>query len=346
VRRGECQVSRSKRIEVVKKTWQKKITALTLCAMLFALCGSVDAQQPGKVPRVGILSAQSSSVASSRVEAFRKGLIELGYTEGKNIAIEHRYADGRLERLPDLAAEVIRLKVDVILALGTPSARAAKQATTTIPIVMTGGDPVRAGIVASLARPGGNVTGLSDSTVDVSTKRLELLKEIVPKLTRVAILWNPLNPTNPLQLKDTQAAAPALGMTVYKVEVKGVDDFDRAFAAIKKDGAGGLLVPGDPMFGTEGERIRDFAVKNRLPVMWAGLGNVERGGLIAYSTSLPDLARRAATYVDKILKGTKPADLPVEAPMKFELIINLKAAKQIGLAIPPNVLARADKVIR
>jgi putative ABC transport system substrate-binding protein len=317
------------------------VTLLLLVTATFA-----DAQQPKKVPRIGILSAQSSSVASSRVEAFRKGLIELGYTEGKNIAIEHRYADGRLERLPDLAAEVIRLKVDIILALGTPSARAAKQTTTTIPIVMTGGDPVRAGIVASLAHPGGNVTGLSDATVDVSTKRLELLKEVVPKLSRVAILWNPLNPTNPLQLKDTQAATPALGLTVYTVEVKGVEDFDRAFAAIKKDGAGGLLVPGDPMFGTEGKRISDFAVKNRLPVMHAGLGSAERGGLIAYSTSLPDLARRAATYVDKILKGAKPADLPVEAAMKFEFIINLKTAKQIGLTIPPNVLARADKVIK
>jgi len=230
--------------------------------------------------------------------------------------------------------------------LGTPAARAAKHATTAIPIVMTGGDPVRAGIVASLARPGGNVTGLSDATVDVSTKRLELLKEVVPKLSRVAILWNPLNPTNPLQVKDTQAAAPALGMTVYAVEVKGVDDFDRAFAAIKKDGAGGLLVPGDPMFGTERKRIHDFAVKNRLPAMYAGLETVERGGLMAYSTSLADLARRAAIYVDKILKGAKPADLPVEAAMKFELVINLKTAKQIGLTIPPNVLARADRVIR
>src|SRR5262245_39683606 len=324
----------------------KRNFVFALGAIFLTLGFPVEAQQPAKVPRIGILAGQSSSVASTRVEAFRKGLIELGYTEGKNIAIDHRYADGRLERLPDLAADVIRLKVDIILALGTPAARAAKQATMTIPIVMTGGDPVRAGIVASLARPGGNVTGLSDSTVDVSTKRLELLKEIVPKLTRVAILWNPINPTNPLQLKDTQAAAPALGITVYTVEVNGVDDFDRAFAAIKKGGAGGLLVPGDPMLGTEGERIRDFAVKNRLPVMWAALGNVERGGLIAYSTSLPDLARRAATYVDKILKGAKPADLPVEAPMKFELIINLKAAKQIGLSIPQSVLYRADKVIK
>ena len=305
----------------------KKVSCTVLGALLLALSFQAEAQQPKKIPRIGILAAQSRSSSSYRIEAFRKGLVELGYMEERNIAIEYRYADGQLERLPDLAAEVVRVKVDIILALGTPAAHAAKQATTTIPIVMTGGDPVRAEIVASLARPGGNVTGLSDATVDVSTKRLELLKEVVPKLSRVAILWNPANPTNPLQLKDTQAAAPALGMTVYAVEVKGIDDFDRAFAAIKKDGAGGLLVTGDPMFGTEGKRIIDFAVKNRLPVMHAGLGVAERGGLMAYSTSLADLARRAATYVDKILKGAKPADLPVEAAMKFELVINLKTAK-------------------
>jgi putative tryptophan/tyrosine transport system substrate-binding protein len=322
------------------------VPSILIAVVLLAVGVIAEAQQPKKVLRIGILASPSSSVASARVEAFRKSLVDLGYSEGKNIAIEYRYADGRLERLPDLAAEVTRLGVDVILALGTPAALAAKQASTTIPIVMTGGDPVRAGIVASLARPGGNVTGLSDSTVDVSTKRLELLKEVVPKLSRVAILWNPLNPTNPLQLEDTQAAAAALGITVYTVEVKGVDDLDRAFAAIKKGGAGGLLVPGDPMFGTEGKRITDFAVKNRLPVMHAGLIQVENGGLMAYATSLPDLARRAATYVDKILKGTKPADLPVEAPMKFELVINLKTAKQIGLTIPPEVLARATRLIK
>ena len=324
----------------------KKILCVAVCAMLFALWSVAEAQQSKKVPRIGILAAQSRSSSSSRIEAFRKGLAELGYMEGRSIALEDRYADGQLERLPDLAAEVVRLNVDVLLALGLPAASAAKQVTTTIPIVFTGGDPVRTGLVASLARPGGNVTGLSDATVDVSTKRLELLKEVVPTLSRVAMLWNPANPTNPLQLKDTQAAAPALGMTVYAVEVKGIVDFERAFAAIRKDGAGGLLVSGDPMFGTEGKRITNFAVKNRLPVMHAGLEVAERGGLMAYSTSLPDLARRAATYVDKILKGAKPADLPVEAAMKFELVINLKTAKQIGLTIPPNVLARADKVIR
>jgi len=242
--------------------------------------------------------------------------------------------------------EAVRLKIDVIVALGLPAARAAKQATTTIPIVFTGGDPVRTGLVASLARPGGNVTGLSDPTVDVSTKRLELLKEVVPKVSRVAILWNPANPTNPLQVKDTQAAAPALGMTVYAVEVKGVDDFERAFTAMKRDGVGAFLVSGDPLFASQRERIMELAAKNRLPAMYATPETAEAGGLLAYGTSLADLARRAATYVDKILKGTKPADLPVEASTKFELIINLKAAKQIGLTIPPNVLARADKVIK
>jgi putative ABC transport system substrate-binding protein len=239
----------------------KTVARWLLIFLTLASVQLAEAQQLKKVYRIGILAGQSPSAASLRVDAFRKGLIELGYIEGKNIAIEYRYADGQLERLPNLAAEVVRLKVDVILALGTPAARAAKQATTTIPIVMTGGDPVRAGIVASLARPGGNVTGFADATVDVSTKRLELLKEVVPKLFRVAILWNSANPTNPLQVKDTQAAAPALGMTVYGVEVKGTDDFERAFAAVRRDGAGGLLVAGDPMFGTETKRIVDFEVK-------------------------------------------------------------------------------------
>jgi putative tryptophan/tyrosine transport system substrate-binding protein len=227
-----------------KSAFRNLKSAILLGVMLLALSvPSVDAQQPMKVPRIGFLSAPSRSAQSARHEAFRQGLRELGYMEGKNIVIEWRYAEGQLERLPDLAAELVRLKVDVIVAGGLPAARAAKQVTTTIPIVMTGGDPVRAGIIASLARPGGNVTGLSDSTVDVSTKRLELLKEVIPKLSRVAILWNPANPTNPLQLKDTQAAAPALGMTVYSVEVKEVGELERAFTGIKRERAGGLLVP-------------------------------------------------------------------------------------------------------
>jgi putative tryptophan/tyrosine transport system substrate-binding protein len=325
---------------------RKKFFGLTLGAMLLALSFPVEAQQSKKIPKIGFLSAPSRSAQSARNEAFSQGLRELGYVEGKNIVIEWRYAEGKLERLPDLAAELVGLKVDVIVAGGTPAARAAKEATTTIPIVMSGGDPVRAGIVASLARPGGNVTGLSDATVDVSTKRLELLKEVVPKLSRVAILWNPLNPTNPLQLKDTLAAAPALGMTVYAVEVKEIGELERAFAGIKRERAGGLLVPGDPMFTSNRKQIADLATKNRLPAMFTNREYVEAGGLMAYGENFTDRFRRLATYVDKILKGTKPADLPVEAPMKFELVINLKAAKQIGLTIPPNVLARADKIIR
>jgi putative ABC transport system substrate-binding protein len=246
---------------------RKGVIGFALSAMLLALCLPAEAQQPKKVSRIGILNAQSSASSSTRIEAFRKSLVELGYIEGRNIAIEYRYADGQLERLPRLAAEVVGLKVDVIVAGGTPAARAAKEATTTIPIVMSGGDPVRAGIVANLARPGGNVTGLSDSTVDVSTKRLELLKEAVPKLSRVAILWNPANPTNPLQVKDIQAAAPALSVTVYAVEVKGVDDFERAFAAVRGDRAGAVLLSGDPLFGVQRTRIIEFATKSRLPVM-------------------------------------------------------------------------------
>jgi putative ABC transport system substrate-binding protein len=325
---------------------KKKITGLTLGALLFALNFPVEAQQAKKVHRIGFLAAQSPTSSGTRYEAFLKRLVELGYTEGKNIAIEYRYAEGKLERLPDLAAELVRLKVDVIVASGLPAARAAKQATTTIPIVMSGGDPVATGIVASLARPGGNVTGVSDATVGVSTKRLELLKEVVPKLARVAMLWNPANPTNPIQLKDTQAAAPSLGMTVLAVEVKGSDDLERAFATIKKDRAGGLLVPGDPMFGSQRKRILDFAAKSRLPVMGATPENAEDGVLMAYGTDFAELYRRIAIYVDKILKGAKPADLPIEQPMKLDLIINLKTAKQMGLTIPPSLLYRADRVIR
>ena len=324
----------------------QRIFALALSVMLFALCMPVEAQQFKKVPRIGFLAAQSPATSGIRYEAFRKRLIELGYTEGKNITIEYRYAEGKLERLPDFATELVRLKVDLIVAAGLPAARAAKQATTTIPIVMQGGDPVETGIVASLARPGGNVTGVSDATVGLSTKRLELLKETVPKLARVAILWNGANPTNPIQLKDTQAAAPSLGVTVLAVEVKGSGDLERAFAAIRKDGAGGLLVPGDPMFGSQRRRILDFAGKNRLPVMGAAPQSAEDGALMAYGTDFADLFRRIAIYVDKILKGAKPEDLPIEQPMKFELIINLKTAKQIGVTIPPNVLARADRVIK
>jgi ABC-type uncharacterized transport system substrate-binding protein len=324
----------------------KKTLLWPLTLLLLVSATVVEAQQSGKIPRIGYLSAPSRSGQSARHESFRQSLRELGYVEGKNIVIEWRFADGQLERLPDLAAELIHLKVDIIVAGGLPAARAAKQATTTIPIVMTGGDPVGTGIVASLAHPGGNVTGLSDSTVYVSTKRLELLKEVIPNLSRVAIVWNPANPTNPIQVKDTQAAGPVLGMTVYSVEVKDVGQFESAFAEMKRDRAGGLLVPGDPMFTSNRKRITDLAVKHRLPAMFTSQEYVEAEGLMAYGENSTDRFRRLATYVDKILKGTKPADLPVEQPTKFELVINLKTTKQIGLTILPNVLARADKVIR
>jgi len=325
-----------------------RIFVLVLAALFLAAISLAQGQQPAKVYRIGLLSARSSSSDSTRTEAFRQGLRELGYVEGKNIIIEYRYAEGKFERLPDLAAELVRLNVDVILALGVPPTRAAKQVTTTIPIVMGGGsDPVRAGLVASFARPGGNITGLSDLNVDLITKRLELLKEVVPKTSHVAVLLNPGNPTNPLQLKETRAAAPALGVTLLILEIKGAEDFDRAFATMRQERVGALLVFSDPMFGFHQKRIADLAVKSRLPAMCGNRYYAEAGSLMSYGTANPDdQYRRSAIYVDKILKGAKPGELPVERPTKLELVINLKTAKQIGLTIPPNVLARADRVIR
>jgi putative tryptophan/tyrosine transport system substrate-binding protein len=327
---------------------RKRLFGLTLGALLFALCVSAQAQQAAKVYRIGFLSARSSSSDSTRAELFRQGLRELGYVEGKNIIIEYRYAEGKSERLPYLAAELVRLNVDVIVALGVPPTRAAKQITTTIPIVMAGGsDPVRTGLVASFARPGGNITGVSDLNVDLVTKRLELLKEVGPKTSRVAVLLNPANPTNPIQLEEIRAVAPALGLTLLVFEIKGAEDLDRAFARMRQERVGALLVFSDPMFGFQDKRIADLAVKGRLPAMFGNRRYAEAGGLMSYGTANPDdQFRRAAIYVDKILKGANPAELPVERPMKLELVINLKAAKQIGLTIPPNVLARADRVIR
>jgi putative ABC transport system substrate-binding protein len=267
--------------------------------------------------------------------------------EGKNIVIEYRYTEGQFERLPELAAELVRLKVDLLVVTGAPAAHAAKKTTSTIPIVMTNAaDPVGTGLVASLAHPGGNVTGLSDFTAGVVAKRLELLKEVVPKVSHVAVLLNPANPTNPLQLKLTQTAAPRLGVTLLSLEAKGPEDIDRAFTAMRKERAGALLVMGDPMLGTHRRRIVELAAKSRLPAIYASRPQVDAGGLISYGTNFADLYRRAATYVDKILKGTKPADLPVEQPMRFELVINLKTAKTLGLPIPPSVLLRADHVIQ
>jgi ABC-type uncharacterized transport system substrate-binding protein len=324
------------------------VLGLTLCALLLALCESAEAQQPKKIPRIGFLGSLSASASSgqSREEAFRQGLRELGYVEGKNIVIEYRYADGKFERLPGLAAELVRLEVDILVARGAPAAHAAKNATSTIPIVMgNAADPVGTGLVASLARPGGNITGLSDFNSGVITKRLELLKEVVPTVSRVAVLLNPANPTNPPQLKEVQAVAPALGVTLLSLELKGADDIEHAFTAMKKERTGAVLVIGGAA-GNHVPRLAELVVKNRLPTIWSSIEVVETGGLMSYGTNFADLYRRAATYVDKILKGAKPADLPIEQPMKFEFVINLKTAKQIGLTIPPNVLARADRVIR
>jgi len=272
-------------------------------------------------------------------------LRELGYVEGKTVVIEPRHAAGRFDRLPELALELVRLKVDVLVVSGAPAAHAAKKATGTIPIVITNAaDPVGTGLVASLARPGGNVTGLSDFNAGVITKRLELLKEVVPSASRIAILLNPANPTNPRQLKLVQAAAPAVGVTLLALEAKGADDIDRAFAAIRKERAGALVVVGDPMFSTHEKQILDGAARNRLPAIYSQAQWVDAGGLMCYGTNFPDLFHRAATYVDKILKGAKPADLPVEQPTRFELVINLKTAKAFGLTIPPSLLLRADRV--
>ena len=327
-------------------TRRKILIALGMGAFAAPLT-SLAQQQPAKVPRIGFLQASSPSVNRHFADAFRQGLRAFGYVEGQNIAIEERWAEGKFERLPDLAAELVRLKVDVIVVGSTPGSRAAKQATTTIPIVMVNvGDPVGTGLVASLARPGGNVTGLSDLTVDMSAKRLELLKEVAPTASRVAVLWNPTHPTNPLQLRETQVAAQALGLTLQPVEVRSSDEFERAFAAMTRERASVLLVLGDILTVLHRSRVADLAAKNWLPAMYPFREQAEAGGLMSYGPSLPDMYRRAAAYVDKILKGSKPGDLPVEQPTKFELVINLKTAKTLGLKIPQSVLVRADEVIQ
>jgi putative tryptophan/tyrosine transport system substrate-binding protein len=316
-------------------------------AMLSALCFSAEAQQPTKVSRIGFLSAPSPSAVSARAEAFRQGLRELGYVEGKDIAIEYRYAEGKLDRLPALAAELVRLMVGVIVTGTSAGTRAAKEATATIPIVTAqDGDPVGNGFVASLARPGGNITGLSSLAPEISGKRLELLKEIGPKFSRVAIFGNSTSPGTAQSLKESELAAGAFGVQLQYLDVRSPKDIETAFPAASKGRADAVLVLASPVFNIQRKQIVDLAVKSRLPVIYYAPEWVQDGGLMSYGVSYTDMYRRAATYVDKILKGTKPVDLPVEQPKKFEFIINLKAAKQIGLTIPPNVLARADKVIR
>jgi putative tryptophan/tyrosine transport system substrate-binding protein len=315
--------------------------------VLLALGVIAEAQQPTKkVPRIAYLGGGSAELEKVWLDAFLQGLRELGYFEGKNIVVERRFAAGRYDELPELAAELVGLKVDVILAASTPVAHSAKKATGTIPVVMVVADPIGTGLVSSLAKPGGNLTGLSDFHGDLITKRLEILKEVVPSAARIAVLSNPGNPSCSLQTKELAAVAPALGLTLFAVEAKGLDDIAPGFTTMKKQRAGAVLVCGDRLFSTYRRPIFDLSTKNRFPAIYSTKEYAEAGGLMSYGANFPDLYRRAATYVDKILKGTKPADLPVEQPIKFEFIINLKAAKQIGLTIPPNVLARADKVIR
>jgi putative tryptophan/tyrosine transport system substrate-binding protein len=325
---------------------KKTITVLTLCAMLSALSYSASAQQLTKVPRIGYLSGSSLSTDAARVAAFQHGLRDIGYVEGKNIVIEWRSGEGKLDRSLAHAAELVRLKVDVIVAAGGTEIRAARKATATVPIVMIrGGDPIGSGFVASLARPGGNITGLATLRPELSGKRLELLKEIVPKLSRVAVFASSGFAEYALVLKEI--AAGPLGIKLQSLDIQSPKDFESAFQAAAKGRADAVLfrVRG-PVLSPHRTEVAALAVKSRLPAIYETAEEVDAGGLMSYGVNDNDLYRRAATYVDKILKGRKPADLPVEQPTKFELVINLKAAKQIGLTIPPNVLVRADKVIK
>jgi putative ABC transport system substrate-binding protein len=328
---------------------KRKIAVLALGAMLFALCSSAEAQQPGKVPSIGFLDGSTASGMAGLLEAFRQEMGRLGWIEGKNITIEYRYAEQKPERLPELAADLVRLKVDLIVVTAGPPVLAAKGATTTIPIVMTNpADPVGEGMVASLARPGGNVTGLSGLAVELNTKRLEILKDAVPKLARVGLLRPPGNSiTSGLQLKELRAAALALKLKLEEIETqpdpKGLAS---AFQTAKQKQVNAIMTITTRPFFAERKRIVELAGKNRLPAIYFQKEFVDEGGLMSYGADFDDLFRKSAHYVDKILKGAKPADLPVQQATKFEFVINLKAAKQIGLTIPPEVLARANQVVK
>jgi putative tryptophan/tyrosine transport system substrate-binding protein len=326
----------------------RRVIQFALCALLLALCCPVEAQRPAKIHRIGYLSGFDPAIESARSEGVRLALHELGYIEGQNI--EYRYMEGKRDRYPELAAELVRLKVDIILVSGgIPPVRAAKNATKTIPIVMLGAglDPVKAGLVESLARPGGNVTGITNLVSELGGKRLELLKEALPKLVPVAVLYDPASPSAVLEVKEVlPVAARALGLTLRSYEVRAADGFERVFATLNKERPDGLYVPSGPLMRDNVTRIIGFALKSRLPSIYPSRLAVDAGGLMYYGADIADSYRRVAYYVDKILKGAKPADLPVEQPTKFEFVINLKTAKQIGLTIPPNVLARADRVIK
>jgi putative ABC transport system substrate-binding protein len=329
-----------------------KATALgamvfALCSLLLAPCSSGLAQQLKELPRIGFLDPTSPTVSAARIEAFRRGLRKIGYTEGNNIAIDYRFADGKSERLRDLASELVGLNVNVIIARAIPGAIAAKQATTTIPIVFVGvADAVAAGLVASLAHPGGNITGLTSLAPELSGKRLELLRETFPKVSRVAVLRNPSDAGDPILWKETQAAAQTLGMQLQSLEVRNENDLRNAFDSATKAGSQAFLTLPDPFLQSHRKAIVDFEAKTRLPAIHPDSEYVEAGGLMSYAANALEFYAGAAAYVNKILKGAKPADLPVEQPTKFEFVINLKTAKQIRLTIPPNVLARADRVIK
>jgi putative tryptophan/tyrosine transport system substrate-binding protein len=327
------------------------VPSILVAVVLLALAVIAEAQQPKKVSRIGYLSAQEPAFESTRAEAIRLALRELGYIEGQNIAFEYRYAEGKRDRAPELAGELVRLKVDLILVSGGGNwVQAGMNATKTIPIVMTGvgPDPVKAGLIESLARPGGNVTGLTILNPELGGKRLELLKEAVPKLARVAVLYDPALPSSVIEVKEVlPVAARALGLTLQPWEVRSAGDFDRFFAAMGKERPDGLYAhPSGPLAFANGKRIAGFALKSRLPSMYGRREAVDDGGLMSYGADITDSYRRVAYYVDRILKGAKPADLPVEQPTKFELVINLKTAKQIGVTIPPEVLARANRLIK
>jgi putative tryptophan/tyrosine transport system substrate-binding protein len=327
------------------KTQNLKWPGLVVLVITFVTCAAVaQAQQPKKVPRVGILFIGSRN--QPHLEAFKQGLRERGYIEGKNIVLEYRYAEGNNDRLPQLAAELVRDKVDVMVTTASVSALAARAVTKTIPIVMTSGNPLESGLAASLAKPGGNVTGLTVLSVDLSGKRVELLRETFPKTTRIAALQSPQDFEAGAGYKETQEAAKAFSLPLHPVEVQSANDFEHAFAQMEKARETALLVILSPMITLNSRRIVELALKYRLPGMYPTKQFAEEGGLMAYGPLIADLYRRAATYVDKILKGAKPGELPVEQPTKFELVINLQTAKQIGVTIPPNVLARADRVIR
>ncbi len=325
------------------RIWPAAVVIVALTALASPIVA--QAQQPSKVPRIGVLS--NFAAPDPQVETLKQGLRELGWIEGQNVGLDSRYTNGKLERLPQLAADLIRLKVDVIVTGGEAGIRAAREATNTIPIVMAvSGDPVGTGLIASLSKPGGNITGLSLLASDLGGKRLEILKEAVPKVSRVAVLWNPTNPVKALELKSTEVAARTLGVTVTSNEVRAPKDFDRAFASIARERHNALILLSDPLIRGHKTQIAEFAVKRRLPMIGELRELADAGGLMTYGASLLDLYRRAATYVDKILKGAKPGDLPVEQPTKYEMIINLKTAKALGLTIPQSILIRADEVIQ